>query len=940
MPRAHLGDAMTIDDLGRARRVPLATYRFQLNAGLPFASVAGLLDYLHDLGIRDVYLSPILQARPGSLHGYDACDHSRVNPELGGLPGLEALAAALAARGMGALLDVVPNHMGIGHPSNRWWWDVLENGQASRHADHFDIDWKPVNPDLAGKVLLPVLGKQYGEALEAGELRLVHERGGFSLAYFQHRFPVSPRSARLVLASRLDHLAKRLGETEAMQEYRSVVRSLELLPLDPHGRETREREAAVARRRLAALADATPEAREEIEEAVKLFNGAPGDPASFDALDGLLAEQPYRLAYWQVAADEINYRRFFDVNDLAAIRTEVPEVFDAVHRIPLELLAAGHVHGLRIDHPDGLHSPAGYFRQLQEAYVRARGIEGKPTGPPWPLYVLAEKILGEGETLTREWALDGTTGYDFMTALNGLFIAPESIARLDEAYSAFCGPPPPFASLVRKCKLRMMEGAMASEAASLAHQLDRLAERSRRYRDFTLSAIAEALRELIASLAVYRTYTDTEGGASPRDRAVIEHAVADARAAAPALADALFDFLRDTVLLDNLAQFPADDAERVREWVLRFQQITGPIMAKGIEDTAFYLYNRLVSLNEVGGHPHAPCVPLEKFHELGRARAAEWPLSMLSTSTHDTKRSEDVRARINVLAEIPDEWAAAVMEWRWINGPLVRDGMPSANDQYLFYQTLLGVWPEEADLPGLKQRLVDYMAKATKEAKEHTGWVNPEPAYDDAVRAFVEGVLAHGPDSPFMRSFLPLQEKVARFGRMNGLAQVLLKLAGPGVPDIYQGTEMWDLSLVDPDNRRPVDYERRRAALESVRSVDPRELMEHAADGRVKLWLTQRLLAHRNAHPALYRGEYEGVMAEGEHAEAACAFVRRSGEDWALAAACIRPVRVSGGWGDTSLPVPQGRLRNVLTGEEVPAHEGRVRAADLFAVLPVALLER
>jgi (1->4)-alpha-D-glucan 1-alpha-D-glucosylmutase len=998
---ARLADLVA--EVARQRRVPRATYRLQVHAGQPLMQVAELLDYLADLGVSDLYLSPILQARPGSQHGYDCCNHEDINPEIGGMPALKALSAALAARGMGAILDVVPNHMGIGHSTNRWWVDVLENGQSSRYADYFDIDWSPVNPDLAGKVLLPVLGEQYGQALEAGRLRLAYHEGEFSLRYHEHQFPIAPRTYREVLASQYDELSRRLGpDHEHAREYESLLWGLSKLPprtgFSPEERDARYRETAIIQRRLRTLTATSPEARDAVAAAVRLYNGELGRPDSFTHLDHLIGEQAYRLAYWQVAADEINYRRFFDINDLAAIRTERAEVFEAAHRVPFRLLAAGHIHGLRIDHPDGLYSPARYFRLLQSAYLRARlhgRWPGTPSeeelqaalddnareGRPWPLYVLAEKILGEGEPLPRDWAIDGTTGYDFLNLLGGLFVPPQGLDALDGDWAAFVGQPTPFDAIVRQSKTRIMEGAMASEMASLAHRLDRLAERTRRYRDFTLSALAHALREFVASLTVYRTYTEPDGQASARDRGFLEQAAREAKLANPNVADALFDFIRDTALLDNVNDFPERDRHAVREWAMRLQQITGPIMAKGIEDTAFYRYNRLVSLSEVGGHPHAPCISITRWHQENAARAVHWPNAMLSTSTHDTKRGEDTRARISTLAELPNEWEEAVTEWRWMHASLLRevDGQPapSAGDQYLFYQTLLGVWPDlppdDDELAALSERLSVYMAKATKEAKLRTSWINPDEAYDDAVRAFVEGAMADegladqagergdvssphgGHETPFSRSFLALHRKVAYFGRLSALAQVLLKFTSPGVPDIYQGAELWTLSLVDPDNRRPVDWPLRRALLAQVKDARPADLLASAADGRIKLWLTSRLLGHRAKHADIYRGAYEPAEASGEQAHAICAFVRRVGDRWLLSAACIRPVRVAGGeqrlpvgalWGNTFIPAPRavakGEVVEVLTGERVPLRErdGKVGvlASELFASLPFALL--
>ncbi len=974
-------------ELGATRHVPLATYRLQLTSAFPFLEAVGLVGYLADLGISDMYLSPILQARPGSQHGYDITDHSRINAELGGEPGLDALAETLRQRGMGLVLDVVPNHMAIGHVSNRWWMDVLENGPASRYAGHFDIDWDPVNPELAGKVLLPTLGEQYGQALESGKIRLAYDRGAFTLSYYDAVWPAAPATYLQILGSRLEFLTRRIGEGhDHLLEYRSILTAVEHLPRQGQtlGRQVeRYREIAIIKRRLAALAEASPDVRAAIDSAVELFNGKVGSPASFDPLDALIAAQSYRPAFWRVATEEINYRRFFDINELAAIRTEVAEVFNATHEIPLRLLAEGKATGLRIDHPDGLHDPTRYFRQLQESYARARVTPRvKPhltdeqvrrevaaavdevgrQGKPWPVYVVAEKILGEGEPLPRDWSLDGTSGYDFLVAVNGLFVDAANAARMERIYTEFTGEALAFEPLVLACKKMIMQVSMASEINSLSHQLDRLAERNRRYRDFTLNALTTALSELITWLPVYRTYTRGDGEVSPRDRGFLEAAAEAAKRQNPRTAEAVFDFVRDTLLLKNLGQFHEIDRPAVIEWVMRFQQVTGPVMAKGIEDTAFYVYNRLVSLNEVGGHPQHFGVSAEAFHEQNLRRAEAWPHAMLATSTHDTKRGEDVRARISVLSEMPEEWERQLRQWRGWHARLVRDvggePAPSANDRYLFYQTLVGAWPEEEldaeGLAALRGRLAEYMQKATNEAKQHTSWINANEPYNQAMRAFVEGAME---DGPFLEAFEAFARRAAFFGRSNALVQVLFKLLSPGVPDVYQGCELWALTLVDPDNRRPVDYERRKRLLAELRErEDVAGMAASMADGRIKLWLTRKGLGLRKEHPDVFAtGRYQPVAVTGEKAAGLCAFLRLGEKVQALVAGCVRPVGVTGGeealaagevWGDTFLAwagmAAGGVVRNALTGREVVLVEqlGQVGvwAREALAELPFAVL--
>jgi (1->4)-alpha-D-glucan 1-alpha-D-glucosylmutase len=687
-----------------------------------------------------------------------------------------------------------------------------------------------------------------------------------------------------------------------------------------------------------------------------------------------------------VAMDEINYRRFFDVNDLAAIRTEVPEVFQATHEIPLRLLVEGKATGLRVDHPDGLHDPARYFRQLQEScalakikprvekYVPAARLAEEVNAAlaglakrarPWPVYVVAEKILGEGEALPRDWAVDGTTGYDFLNAVNGLFVDGGNAERLERVYADFSGAQLAFEPLVNASKKMIMQVSMASEINSLSHQLDRLAERNRRYRDFTLNTLTDALREVVACLPVYRTYTTEAGEVSDRDRGFVEAACEEAKRRNPRTAEAVFDFLRDTALLRNLDQFPEPQRRGLIEWVLRFQQITGPVMAKGIEDTAFYIYNRLASLNEVGGHPHHFGVSVAAFHEQNRQRAEHWPHAMLASSTHDTKRSEDLRARVNVLSEIPDEWERQLRQWAEWHAPLVAgvggEEAPSANDRYLFYQTLLGAWPEgEVDaekFASLRRRLVEYMQKATKEAKQHTSWINADAGYDEAVRRFVEGVMTDDPKAPFRSAFAKFQRRVAFFGRVNALAQLVFKLTSPGVPDVYQGCELWDYSLVDPDNRRPVDYDRRRQLLAELREgANAANLLASPEDGRIKLFVTATLLRLRQEHREVFQGGgYAAVSPSGEKAAGLCAYARVGAKRQVLVMGCIRPVGVAGGaaeqpvgdvWGDTFVPwpgLPAGAAaRDVFTGEEVALAERQgqvgVAAAEAMAALPFSVL--
>ncbi|MBI3455418.1 MAG: malto-oligosyltrehalose synthase [Candidatus Rokubacteria bacterium] len=1006
---ADLLDALRHDP-GLRPRIPVATYRLQFNRTFTFEQAREVVPYLEALGISDVYASSYLAARPGSTHGYDIVDHNALNPEIGAGEAYERFVAALRERGMGQILDVVPNHMGIAEGANRWWNDVLENGPSSPYAEFFDIDWEPVKRQLANKVLLPILGDQYGRALEGQELVLEIAEGAFRLRYHETRLPIEPRSTSPILGYRLEPLAATLGEGDPhFQEYQSIMTALTNLPATtetaPERVRERLREKEVIRRRLARLMEGCEPVRASVEEAVRIFNGKRGDPRSFDLLDRLLADQPYRLAHWRVAADEINYRRFFDVNELAAIRMENPAVFREAHRLILRLVEEEQVTGLRIDHPDGLYNPRRYFLALQRERraQRARagllrgpamaepdleaavprtaeafeaGCEADPAQPGCrPLYLLAEKILRKGERLPARWAIHGTTGYEFLNLAGGLFVDGANARAVTAAYTAFTGQRTSFADLVYASKQLIMQVSMSSELNVLGHALSRLAERNRYSRDFTLNSLTDALKEVIACFPVYRTYID---GRDPevalQDRACIEVALAFAKRRNPATNVSVFDFVRDVLLLRDPDS--ADEAYREdkRAFVQKFQQVTAPVTAKGVEDTAFYRYNRLVSLNEVGGDPDRFGIPVEEFHAQCAARQEKWPAGMSATSTHDTKRSEDVRARIHVLSELPQEWRAAVSRWhRWNRRHAAQvDGRPAPdrNDEYLLYQTLVGAWPltppSRDAAAAFTTRIQAYMLKAAKEAKVHTSWINPNEAYDEAIRVFVARVLAAGPANRFLADFAAFHRPIARIGMLNSLAQTLLKMTAPGVPDFYQGTELWDFGLVDPDNRRPVDFAARAARLAELRarigSGDraglARDLVEQWEDGRIKLYTIHRALACRRAAPDLFRlGEYVPLLAGGPGAAHVCAFARRRATRAVLVVVPRLLGRLTGKgarlplgrdvWGDTSvaLPgeIPGGAYTHVFTGAAVRTgvREGTVAlpVGEALAEFPVALLE-
>jgi (1->4)-alpha-D-glucan 1-alpha-D-glucosylmutase len=957
-----------------AARVPLATYRLQFHRDFTLARATELVPYLHALGVSHCYASPLLKARPGSTHGYDIVDHNALNPEIGDAADLERFVEALRERGMGLILDIVPNHMGVQGSDNGWWLDVLENGPASRFARFFDIDWAPLKEELRGKVLLPVLGDHYGRVLEGGELKLDFdpERGELSVRYHQHRFPVDPREYPRVLGHGIERLGARLDGDEAFAEFQALIAAFGHLPgrgeTSPEKIAERARDKEIHKRRLAALCARSRDLALFLEENVAAFNGTPGDPQGFDALHELIKAQAFRLAYWRVASDEINYRRFFDINELAALRMEDETVFEATHRLVFRLVGEGKIEGLRIDHPDGLYDPGGYFRRLQCG--AGAGASGGRA-----VYLAIEKILGEHERLPQDWPVHGTTGYRFANLVNGLFVDTAAAQKMSRIYAAFTGERAEFGELAYECKKLIIRSALASELNVLAAELSRIALSSRHTCDFTLNSLRETLAEVVACFPVYRTYVTAER-ISEQDRRYIEWAVAVARKRSPAADVSVFDFVKEVLTTDAARGRSAAYAARVAGFAMKFQQYTAPVTAKGVEDTAFYRYHRLVSLNEVGGEPDTFGFTLAAFHGASQDRARNWPHTMLASSTHDSKRSEDVRARINVLSEMPAAWKLSLRKWSRMNRSKKTevDGhlAPTRNDEYLLYQTLIGAWPagepDAAALEAFRGRIEAYMIKAVREAKVHSSWINPNLDYEGALARFIRAILGSPERNLFLADLLPAQRRIARFGLYNSLSAILLKIASPGVPDIYQGTELWDLSLVDPDNRRPVDYARRAALLDELkglaasaedeRPARARGLLEEMEDGRIKLYVTWRALQARREHPALYQGgDYLPLAASGAWAEHVCAFARVQGEE---AAVVVVPRLLAGllgeeprpplgreVWEDTrvELPWPAGaRFRNAFTAEllEAGSRDGNA-ALPLERVLqsfPVALLHR
>ena len=938
-------------------RIPTATYRLQFNKNFTFRQAREIVTYLHHLGISDAYASPYFQAGAESLHGYDITDHNKLNAAIGWRKDFEAWVAELHAHGMGQIADFVPNHMGINDPQNVWWQDVLENGASSLYAPYFDIDWRPLKTDLHDKVLLPILGDQYGRVLERGELRVRFDSGSFSLTYFDHVFPIAPGTYRYILELALENLAE-FREEDFYAEFQSILTALEYLPrrteTDPERIKERAREKEIIKKRLERRCAEAPQVQRGIEKAVETINGHIGDPRSFDRLDELLNAQSYRLAFWRVAAEEINYRRFFDVNDLAAIRVELPEVFDAAHKLLFELVASGAVTGLRIDHPDGLYRPLEYFEKLQMRCAKALRVPLPKDGRA--IYLIVEKILTGEEQLPQNWPVHGTTGYGFANQVAGVLVDHNAEGAITKIFKRFIGHSLHFGHLVYAKKRLVMRISLANEVNVLGTMVDRLSEQNRWFRDYTLEALARAVRETIACFPVYRTYLEPGKPVSEEDRAVIERAVAAAKRRNPAIEESVFNFLRDLLLF----RFPENLDEEQRaahaEFVLKFQQFTGPITAKGLEDTVFYIYNRLAALNEVGGEPQLFGLSVETFHERNLRRQRDWPASLLATSTHDSKRSEDVRARMLAISEIPPLWGRSLQKWRTTNRRFKKQiddaEAPDAGEEYLLYQTLLGTWPVDLDGapvpsvgPKFIARIQRYMAKALKEAKLNTSWIQPNENWDDAMQEFVARILEAGPRNKFLPAFLPVAAEIARLGAINSLAQTAIKLTAPGVPDIYQGTEIWDDSLVDPDNRRPIDYARRREMLTQIENVPANELMQCWPDGRIKMRLTQRLLHLRRENPELFReGIYEPINFGGAFADCAIGFVRRHRDGAIIVIVPRLSSRVGfppigDRWEDTHVVLPAGKsnLRDVFSDRKVRVENSQLRLAVAMSQLPFAV---
>lgn len=881
-------------------RTPLATYRIQLHAGFTFQKTAAILDYLRDLGISHLYASPYLQAQPGSTHGYDVVAHNQINRDLGGEEGHRAMVARLKELGMGHVLDIVPNHMAVSS-ENAMWLDVLENGPSSRYSSFFDIDWNSAEERLRDKVVLPVLGDQYGRVLERGELKLVRSGSDFRLQYFDNAFPVGPRSLSALLSRAAD-----LANSDTL---RFLADSLERLPAPQvtarDVQAARHRDKTVLGALLARLCSEEAKVSSAIDRAVEEWNTSP------DKLDALLNIQSYRLSYWKTGDEELGYRRFFDVNGLIGLRQEREHVFEQTHALILQWLADGTLDGVRIDHPDGLRDPEQYFKRLRERAPEA--------------YILGEKILEPGEYLRSTWPIQGTTGYDFATVCNQLLVAPGGLEDLKTIYADFTRQPTEFSEIAYSKKLKIAKETLASDVNRLASLFVDICENNRDSRDFTRAEIRRALRIAAACFQVYRTYAvASRDQITEEDREHIGEAIEAAKMRKPDIDPGLFEFLADVLCMEVRG-------EKEDEFTMRFQQFTGPVMAKGVEDTAFYCYNRLTSLNEVGGDPGTTGMSLNAFHAYMDRIQRTTPETMLTLSTHDTKRADDVRARLHVLTEIPERFRITVKRWQRMTHPYRTGNYPDPATQWFFYQTLIGAWPISPD------RIKDYMRKAMREAKMETSWTNTNEEYEKALDTYIDGALA---DPVFCEEVGGFVARINRAGRVNSLAQTLIKYTAPGVPDLYQGGELWDHSLVDPDNRRPVDYDLRRWLLGELKSMSPdrfiAEYEQRFEDGTPKLWIIMHALQVRHEYPDAFGkdGSYTRAEVTGPRADNVIAFIRGA---QVITVAQRFAQSVDGAWGGTWLKLPRGTWRNRLTGDVMPGGV-KVRVSSLLDKFPVALL--
>ena len=911
--------------------IPIATYRVQLSANFDFDAAAAIVPYLKALGITHLYASPFMKARKGSTHGYDVVDHTRINPELGGNAGFDRLSQALKQHDLGLILDFVPNHVGVHFADNPWWLDVLEWGPASAHAVSFDIDWDLLPYRARGGVLLPIIGSSYGQALEKGEIELRYDgdEGSFSAWYFEHRLPIAPE--------RYSEILRTVVREAGAEEDAAGKRVLELASRYRGLRHPNRSEAPGFKAELKAIAGSA----DIIARGIEAYRAGTDRPAQILALHHLLERQHYKLGHWRLASSDINYRRFFDINTLAGLRVEDSGTFDAIHRLVKRLIAEGKLQGLRLDHIDGLRDPVQYFQRLRRLIRDAQGEDAKP------FYTVVEKILGEHEKLPPFIGVHGTTGYEWLNAITQVLVDGKGLEPLDEVWRQISNMPPRLAPVLKDAKRRVLETLLTSEFTVLTRLLARIAGGHYSTRDYSADSLRQALELYVLHFPVYRTYV-TLAGPTGHDRALIAQTIEKARAEWFAADDGIFEFLRDALTMDLIKPGrPAHSAPRVRRFALKVQQFTGPLMAKSLEDTAFYRYHRLLALNEVGGDPSARALSVDAFHEAMKIRAKEWPHGMTATATHDTKRGEDARARLMALAELPGEWASAVARWKILNAPhLVIEGemrAPSATFEYMLYQALLSAWPSGERDDSFVERMQAYALKAAREGKQETSWLNPHPAYEAGLRTFLTRILDRSVAPEFLSSLEILAQRVSLLGALNSLSQITLKATIPGVPDFYQGTEFWDLSLVDPDNRRPVDFKVRASVLASMDTPDWENLVQNWSNGHLKLAWSKHLLRLRTGLAEIFaHGDYQPLEISGPHRDHVIAFARRRGRDaviTAVAKSFAAFSQVGRNWPraeafDAALDVSGYSVEGFA---EADATE--LRLSELFRHLPAAVLK-
>jgi (1->4)-alpha-D-glucan 1-alpha-D-glucosylmutase len=929
-------------------RIPIATYRIQFNQDFQFEAADKIVDYLAKLGVSELYASPIFKAKTGSSHGYDVVDPTQLNPELGSRETFDRLVKKLQDHKMGWVQDIVPNHMSY-DSNNRYLMDLLENGFDSEYLQYFDTAWNSPFRSSQDPILAPLLGDFYGSCLENGDIQLKYDQDGLTVNYYDLRVPLRLESYAIFLTQDLGRLARILGRRHPdFVKLLAVLYMMRSLPTESGGKQ-RQDQTEFVKGILWELYEGTSEVRTFIDEQLQFFNGEAGNPKSVDVLDKLLSEQFFRLSYWKVGSEEINYRRFFTVNELICVKVEELKVFNNTHELIAQLVQEGKVTGLRIDHIDGLSDPKQYLERLKEKVGDT--------------YIVAEKILQPGEDIPKNWNIQGSSGYDYLNYLNSVFCDTENEQKFDRIYQNIQGGAIAFEDIVLDKKRLILDKNLVGDLDNLATLLKDISLKDRYGNDFTINGLKRAIAEVLVQFSIYRTYT-TQAGVSDSDRVYIQTAINNARENAP-FSQKELDFIEKVLLLEYDEALTQTDQEQWLYFVMRIQQYTGPLMAKGVEDTAFYVYNRFTSLNEVGGDPDRFGVGITEFHEFNQYRQHNWNAAMNASSTHDTKRGEDTRARMNVLSEIPDEWQEQLQKWREINrkhkSPVKskkkykstqskQELMPSANDEYAFYQTLIGAYPfEENEIDGFVDRFEQYVIKSIREAKVHTAWLRPDTAYEEACTKFVKAILDPSKDNRFLKEFLPFQQKISYYGVFNSLSQTLIKTTSPGIPDFYQGTELWDFSLVDPDNRRPVDFAQREAYLEAMQTAEVStlipDLLKSPQDGRIKLFLTAKALKVRNQFQSVFlKGDYIPLKITGKFKDQIIAFARQEKEKIVVTIAprfftrLIQPDQLPIGeaWEDTAIELPAANWKNAVTNTNLSG--STIALKDALKEFPVALL--